>query len=152
MQAQAVYNNRILYRVPKTDKFVDDYVYVLFKGADATKAREANSTNSDGTVKGEDLDKNLLADKIEVKNNKEIVALIAYLQRLGTDIKKTAHKKSPLKTRVMKFTNYLKSIEHVSIYPIASLILFTAVFVVVVLYVFTADKNALQEKANIPNR
>ena len=60
MQAQAVYNNRILYRVPKTDKFVDDYIYVLFKGADATKAREANSTNSDGTVKGEDLDKNLL--------------------------------------------------------------------------------------------
>jgi hypothetical protein len=51
----------------------------------------------------------------------------------------------------MKFTNYLKSIDNVSIYPIASLILFTAVFVVVVLYVFTADKNALQEKANIPN-
>ena len=26
-------------------------------------------------------------DKIEIKSNKEIVALIAYLQRIGTDIK-----------------------------------------------------------------
>ncbi|NDC41049.1 MAG: cytochrome-c oxidase, cbb3-type subunit II, partial [Chitinophagia bacterium] len=31
--------------------------------------------------------KNLANDKITVKNNKEIVALIAYLQRVGTDIK-----------------------------------------------------------------
>jgi cytochrome c oxidase cbb3-type subunit I/II len=30
---------------------------------------------------------NLAKDKIEVKSNKEIIALIAYLQRLGTDIK-----------------------------------------------------------------
>ena len=60
MQSQAVYNNRILYRVPKTDKAEDDYIYVLFQGADATKAKEANSTNSDGTVKGENLDENLL--------------------------------------------------------------------------------------------
>jgi hypothetical protein len=60
MQSQAVYNNRILYRVPKTFNFADDYAYVLFKGSDATKAREANSANSDGTVKSEDLDKNLL--------------------------------------------------------------------------------------------
>lgn len=31
--------------------------------------------------------KNLANDKIAIKNNKEIVALIAYLQRVGTDIK-----------------------------------------------------------------
>jgi len=30
---------------------------------------------------------NLLADKITIKSNKEIIALIAYLQRMGTDIK-----------------------------------------------------------------
>jgi cytochrome c oxidase cbb3-type subunit I/II len=37
---------------------------------------------------------NLYADHIKVKNDKEIVAIIAYLQRLGTDIKanKTANK------------------------------------------------------------
>jgi cytochrome c oxidase cbb3-type subunit I/II len=29
----------------------------------------------------------LAKDKIEVKNDKEIIALIAYLQRVGTDIK-----------------------------------------------------------------
>lgn len=51
----------------------------------------------------------------------------------------------------MKFTNYLKSIDNVSLYPIISLVLFTAIFAVVVIYVFTADKNAMQEKANIPN-
>ena len=51
----------------------------------------------------------------------------------------------------MKFTNYLKSIDGVTIYPIISLVLFTAVFAVVVAYVFTADKKAMQEKANIPN-
>ena len=36
---------------------------------------------------------NLAKDHIKVKSNKEIVAIIAYLQRLGTDIKagKTAN-------------------------------------------------------------
>ena len=51
----------------------------------------------------------------------------------------------------MKFTNYLKSIDNVSLYPIISLVLFTAIFVIVVVYVFTADKKTMQEKANIPN-
>ena len=50
----------------------------------------------------------------------------------------------------MKFTNYLKSIDHVSIYPLVSLILFTAVFLGVVIYAFTADKKKMQDKANIP--
>ena len=51
----------------------------------------------------------------------------------------------------MKFTNYLKNIDNVSLYPIISLVLFTAIFAVVVIYVLTADKKTMQEKANIPN-
>jgi cytochrome c oxidase cbb3-type subunit I/II len=37
---------------------------------------------------------NLAKDHIKVKSNKEVIAIIAYLQRLGTDIKanKTASK------------------------------------------------------------
>lgn len=50
----------------------------------------------------------------------------------------------------MKFTNYLKEITHVSIYPMASLIIFTAVFLAVFLYTFSADKKKMQDKANIP--
>jgi hypothetical protein len=50
----------------------------------------------------------------------------------------------------MKFTNYLKDIENVSIYPVASLIIFTAVFIGVALYTFTCDKKKMQDKANIP--
>lgn len=37
---------------------------------------------------------NLAADKITIKNNKEIIALIAYLQRVGTDIKLSANASS----------------------------------------------------------
>ena len=40
----------------------------------------------------------------------------------------------------MRFTNYLKQIQDVSIYPLISLIIFVAVFVIVAVYVFTADK------------
>ena len=50
----------------------------------------------------------------------------------------------------MRFTNYLKQIQDVSIYPLVSLIIFIAVFVVVAVYVFTADKNNMQDKASIP--
>lgn len=50
----------------------------------------------------------------------------------------------------MKFTNYLKDIDHVSIYPVTSLILFTLVFIGVALYTFSADKKKMQDKANIP--
>jgi hypothetical protein len=50
----------------------------------------------------------------------------------------------------MRFTNYLKQIQDVSIYPLVSLIIFVAVFVVVAVYVFTADKKNMQDKASIP--
>jgi len=50
--------------------------------------------NNDLSKQEKEIADNLYNDHIKVKNNKEIVALIAYLQRLGTDIKasKTAAK------------------------------------------------------------
>jgi len=50
----------------------------------------------------------------------------------------------------MKFTNYLKSIQNVSIYPLISLVIFVAVFVIVAIYVFSADKKRMEERASIP--
>jgi hypothetical protein len=50
----------------------------------------------------------------------------------------------------MKFTNYLKDIDHVSIYPLVSLIIFSAVFLGVIVYAFSTDKKKMQDKANIP--
>ncbi len=50
----------------------------------------------------------------------------------------------------MKFSNYLKSIDEVSIYPMISLILFVTVFVGVVIYMFKMDKKQIDERANIP--
>jgi cbb3-type cytochrome oxidase subunit 3 len=50
----------------------------------------------------------------------------------------------------MKFSNYLTSIENVSILPIISLILFFAVFVGVVFWIFTRDKEYISELENIP--
>ncbi len=50
----------------------------------------------------------------------------------------------------MKFTNYLKDIQNVSVYPVISLVLFTAIFAFVVVYVFKKKKKSLNDKANIP--
>ena len=50
----------------------------------------------------------------------------------------------------MKFSNYLKSIDQVSIYPMISLLLFVVVFVAVVIYMFKMDKDQMDERANIP--
>lgn len=50
----------------------------------------------------------------------------------------------------MKFTNYLKDIDHVSIYPLVSLLIFSAVFLGVIIYAFSTDKKKMQDKANIP--
>ncbi len=43
--------------------------------------------NNDLMTQADRIRTNLAADKITIKSNKEIVALIAYLQRMGTDIK-----------------------------------------------------------------
>ena len=50
----------------------------------------------------------------------------------------------------MKFKNYLEQINGVEIYPMISLVLFGAIFIAVVAYAFTADKKAMNDKANIP--
>ena len=50
----------------------------------------------------------------------------------------------------MKFSNYLTSIENVSIFPIITLVLFLAVFVGVVFWIFTRDKEYISELENIP--
>ena len=43
--------------------------------------------NGDLMKQADGIKENLAKDKITIKSNKEIVALIAYLQRVGTDIK-----------------------------------------------------------------
>ncbi len=50
----------------------------------------------------------------------------------------------------MKFINYLESITGVSIYPMIALILFTVVFVAVVIFTFTASKESIKEQGEIP--
>jgi len=50
----------------------------------------------------------------------------------------------------MKFKTYLEQIEHVEIYPLISLLLFSTIFATIILYVFTADRRSMQEHAEIP--
>ena len=50
----------------------------------------------------------------------------------------------------MKYKNYLQDVENINIYPLVSLLIFTAVFVCVIIYAFGTDKKKLQDKANIP--
>lgn len=47
-----------------------------------------NGANKDLALQSQEIVQRLAKDNIQVKSDKEIVALIAYLQRLGTDIKK----------------------------------------------------------------
>lgn len=47
-------------------------------------------------------------------------------------------------------SNYLSSIEDVGIYPIITLILFFTVFIGVVIWIFTRDKEYITELENIP--
>ncbi len=46
-----------------------------------------NIANQDLDKQAKAISANLYEDKIKVKSNREIIAIIAYLQRLGTDIK-----------------------------------------------------------------
>lgn len=50
----------------------------------------------------------------------------------------------------MKFTNYLKEIDNVAIFPIISLIIFTSVFLIAAIYALTRDKSKMQANAQIP--
>ena len=47
----------------------------------------ASVANADLQKQAESIALDLEKDKIKIKSNKEIIALIAYMQRLGTDIK-----------------------------------------------------------------
>jgi len=51
-----------------------------------------NIANAELRKQAESITANLKAEKINAVSSKEIIALIAYMQRLGTDIKKTAKK------------------------------------------------------------
>lgn len=50
----------------------------------------------------------------------------------------------------MKFTNYLREIENVAIFPIISLVIFTSVFLIAAIYAFTRDKKKMDNNAKIP--
>jgi len=50
----------------------------------------------------------------------------------------------------MKFINYLKSIDDVSIYPIITLVLFVFIFVLATILVFAKDKKTIDQIKNIP--
>lgn len=48
------------------------------------------------------------------------------------------------------FSNYLSSIEGVSVFPIISLLVFFFVFVSLVVWVFKADKSYIDKMKNLP--
>ena len=50
----------------------------------------------------------------------------------------------------MKFSNYLSSIENVSIYPLITMILFFSVFVGAIIWITTRDKEYISELEQIP--
>lgn len=50
----------------------------------------------------------------------------------------------------MKFINYLQSISGVSIFPMIALILFGSVFVIALITVFSAKKEAIREQSLLP--
>ena len=54
---------------------------------------QINSALEDVHVQATAISKDLAANQVEVKSDREIVALIAYLQRLGTDIKASSKEK-----------------------------------------------------------
>ncbi|MEP7321143.1 MAG: CcoQ/FixQ family Cbb3-type cytochrome c oxidase assembly chaperone [Saprospiraceae bacterium] len=50
----------------------------------------------------------------------------------------------------MKFGDYLKTIDHVDVFPVLALIMFVSVFVGVVCYIYSLNKSDIAERANIP--
>ena len=50
----------------------------------------------------------------------------------------------------MKFINYLEKISGVSIYGLSSLVLFTVIFTIMLIWALKADKKMIQEISNIP--
>ncbi|HQW45465.1 MAG TPA: CcoQ/FixQ family Cbb3-type cytochrome c oxidase assembly chaperone [Chitinophagaceae bacterium] len=50
----------------------------------------------------------------------------------------------------MKFINYLKTIDGVGVFPLASLLIFFVFFVALLFFVIKADKKTLDKIKNIP--
>ncbi|KYP13211.1 CcoQ/FixQ family Cbb3-type cytochrome c oxidase assembly chaperone [Flavihumibacter sp. CACIAM 22H1] len=50
----------------------------------------------------------------------------------------------------MKFINYLESISGISIYGLASLLIFTVFFLLVLIWTIKADKTMIEEISRIP--
>lgn len=50
----------------------------------------------------------------------------------------------------MKFVNYLEKISGVGIFPMISLILFTIVFILVVIYAFRTPNETVKKMENLP--
>lgn len=50
----------------------------------------------------------------------------------------------------MKFINYLKSIDKVSIYPLFTLIVFVTIFILAVILVMSKDKRTIHTIKNMP--
>ena len=66
----------------------------------------------------------------DVQDDREIVAMIAYLQRLGTDVSTAppAQADAGHRGRAVMYTDILRGIEGIGIFPVISLVLFVAVF------------------------
>lgn len=50
----------------------------------------------------------------------------------------------------MKFIHYLEKISGVSIYPLLSFVIFGLFFIAVLIYVWKADKNTINQISRIP--
>lgn len=50
----------------------------------------------------------------------------------------------------MKFINYLKSIDGVSIYPLLTLLIFVSIFVLAILLVYSKSKKTIDEIKRLP--
>ena len=50
----------------------------------------------------------------------------------------------------MKFINYFKTIEDVSIYPMITLLLFVFIFILATILVFAKDKKTIARIKNLP--
>ena len=50
----------------------------------------------------------------------------------------------------MKFKNYLTQIENVEIYPVISLLLFVAFFIIVTIWVYRWDKATVEKMGKLP--
>ncbi|MEP7195721.1 MAG: CcoQ/FixQ family Cbb3-type cytochrome c oxidase assembly chaperone [Saprospiraceae bacterium] len=50
----------------------------------------------------------------------------------------------------MKFSTYLEKISGVSIYPLISLLLFVAFFILVTVWVYKIDKNEIERLEKLP--